>query len=518
MHHHHVQIQYAYLSSMLKVLSAAQVKIIDKMTIEQEPVTSLDLMERAARAFTDWFCTHYSDAEPVTIICGTGNNGGDGLAVARLLALQRFPVRVIHCDIGNHSTPDFTENLKRLKRIEPVVPLIEIQAGDPLPQLSGILIDAIFGSGLNREVSGYWGELLAHINASGCPAISIDIPSGLFADKPSPGQVIRAQRTFSFELPKLAFMIPENSDYTGAWATGPIGLLPEAIEQAFSPYFLLQKSDISSRILTRRRFDHKGKFGHALLIAGKKGSIGAGVLAAQAALRCGVGLLTTHLPGAGYSVMQSSLPEAMVSTDLHEEHLTHIPDVDPFTAVGCGCGIGTSSESASALQVLLASRESRLVLDADALNLIAANNLHKIIPRHSILTPHLKEFERLFGESNDHFARLELLRKVSEEHQVYIILKGAHTAIGTPEGECFFNQTGNPGMATAGSGDVLTGMLTGLLARGYSPIDAAIIGVWLHGAAGDLAAEQFGMESMIASDIISFIPGAYKQLERYGQS
>jgi NAD(P)H-hydrate epimerase len=376
-----------------------------------------------------------------------------------------------------------------------------------------LVIDALFGSGLSRPLEGAFTEWAKSINTLQNIVVSIDIPSGLFADLPTPGIAVEADFTLSFQVPKRAFLIPENQHFVGEWIVLPIGLIPEYQADIASTWNVLTEQEVAVRVKTRRKFDHKGMFGHALLIAGSYGKAGAAVLASRAALHTGAGLVTTHVPGLLNPIMQTSIPEVMVETDSHQQFFTQEIEPAPYSAIGVGCGIGVHPDTAEALRSLLHHTRHPLVIDADAINIIAQNkDLLNSLPPHTILTPHFKEFERLFGESTDHFDRLDKLQSAAVTHHITIVLKGAHTAIATPEGMLYFNTTGNPGMATAGSGDVLTGMITGLLAQGYRPVDAAILGVYLHGLAGDLAAEKEGYEAMIASDIIAQLGSAFSYL------
>ncbi|MBK6949884.1 MAG: NAD(P)H-hydrate dehydratase [Haliscomenobacter sp.] len=498
----------------MKILLSPQIREADQYTIRQEPIASIDLMERAAAAFVQWFERRFSDTSTgVTIVCGTGNNGGDGLAIARLLCQRFYPVNVILLQIAETLSPDCQVNLQRLPPRE-AIPVRVLGAGDPLPALpeTAILVDAIFGSGLNRPVEGYWAACIEALSNHPGVRISVDLPSGLFADTHSSGAVFRADFTCSFELPKLAFFMPENAPFVGEWEVVPIGLDQSFINQAETPYFYTRKEDVQPLLKRRARFAHKGQFGHALLFCGSYGMMGAAILSSRACLRSGVGLLTVHTPQCGYSILQSTVPEAMAHPDRHELHWTENPSLQGFDAVGAGCGIGKQAATLEALRNLLRQASQPLVLDADALNLIAANSLIPLVPKGSILTPHPKEFERMFGPSSNDFERLALLREQAVNLGCVIALKGAFTEVCSPEGEVWFNGSGNPGMATAGSGDVLTGILTGLLAQGYPAWEAARLGVFLHGLAGDLAAERLGHNALLAGDLVDHLGYAFQNL------
>ena len=498
----------------MKILSASQIRELDQFTIQQEPIKSIDLMERAAQTFVQWFVGLFPDTDrPIHIYCGPGNNGGDGFAIARMLYQRFYPVEVFLCQISPHLSRDCAENLERLPR-DQAIPMTRISKDKvfPLDDQKAILIDALFGSGLNRSLEGYWAELIEQLNTAYPTRVAIDLPSGVFADQSTTGVSIRAHYTFSFELPKFAFLFPENNHRVGSWAFRSIGLATAFIEKCACNNFYMTLDFIRQLYRSRGKYDHKGTFGHALLIVGKYGSMGAGILASHAALRSGVGLLTIHVPKSAVEILQISIPEAMVNVDPHPHFFTNVPELDKYASIGIGCGLGTQMESRKALVDLLKKTKQPMVLDADALNIIALEKCHHLIPANSILTPHPKEFERLFGSSKNDFDRNDLQRKMASKHQCYLILKGAHTCIADPEGNCYFNSTGNPGMATAGSGDVLTGILTALLAQGYAPHAAVLLGVFLHGKAGDFAAEQQSQEAMIASDIIQQLGAAFKQI------
>lgn len=499
----------------MKIFSAAQIRAWDQYTIQNEPISSYDLMERASTKFVEWFIAEYPNTDqPIYIFCGSGNNGGDGLAVARLLHQVFYQPTVFQCSIGTRSE-DCEKNYQRLKVLK-TIELQTIQKEDPFPKLThqNLVIDAIFGSGLNRPVQGYWAGLIEHINVNSGETIALDIPSGLFSDTTSQGQVtILAKATLSFEKPKLSFFFPENHKAVGNWAFTSIGLHATYDQETQSRYHLITETGIKSRIRPRNKYDHKGTYGHALLVVGSYGKIGAGVLAAKACLRTGVGLLTVNAPKCGYEILQSQVPEAMVVADPQEDFWSKVPKLDHYKAIGIGCGLGQEKPSLEALEEVLKTTESPIVLDADALNIIAQNpHWLSEIPPNSILTPHPKEFQRLFGETRNDFERLELLSSKAVEHELILLLKGAHTVIALPNGECHFNNTGNPGMATGGSGDVLTGMITSLLAQGYSSVDATIVGVHLHGKAGDLAAEDFSENALLPSDLILYIGKVFKSL------
>jgi hydroxyethylthiazole kinase-like uncharacterized protein yjeF len=505
----------------MKLFRNDQIKQIDESTIKGEPITSIDLMERAAGQLLRWYLTKFDRSCRVYIFVGPGNNGGDGLALSRMLASNRYDTEVHYVDFTEKTSGDWKINLARLKT-ETNVAVNYLTVVGQLPVISSrdIIIDAIFGTGLTRPVEGLAGEVIKYINRSDATVISIDIPSGLFCEDNTLNNyeyVISADYTLSFHFPKLSFMFAENAYYLGEWVVLPIGLDDNAIRNTFSPYKLLENSSVERLLKTRKKFDHKGTFGHGLLFSGSIGKMGAAVLGARAALRTGLGLITCHVPVSGVIIVQSAVPEAMVQPDRNERHISEIANTDAFTAVGIGPGIGTEPECQRVLHRLLEESRKPVVIDADALNILSLNKEWlSLIPEGAILTPHPKEFERLAGESENSFHRLNKQIEFSKEHKCIIVLKGAHTSVSTPEGNVFFNSTGNPGMATAGSGDVLTGIILSLLAQDYSPENAAITGVYLHGMAGDIAAEESCFESIIATDIINCIGKAFNRIRGTG--
>jgi len=501
----------------MKILQSKQVQEVDAYTIENEPILSINLMERAAGQCRQWIRDHIEITDKVNIFIGPGNNGGDGLAIARQLADNNYEVFVFLVKITDKLSPDAQRNLKRLE-MNQQVPVTTIASGEDFPVLpkGQIVIDGLFGSGLSRPLEGFPAQVVKYLNSLDAIRIAIDIPSGLFGEDNSEntGSIFKAHYTLTFQFPSLSFFYPENEDYVGQWNVLPIGLSSQKIQQLDSPYQLVTKDFIKNHLITRKRFAHKGNYGHTLLICGGYGKMGAAVMAAQAALRTGAGLVTVHLPKIGYQIMQTSSPEIMISLDPSDELFTQIPEINQFSVIGTGPGIGTHDDTRHALKKLLEESESPLVLDADALNIISEEReFLTLLPKNSILTPHPKEFERLAGKAGDHYTRLQKQIEFSKTHRVIVVLKGGNTSVTTPEGSCFFNITGNPGMATAGSGDVLTGMITSLFGQGYQPWLAAIIGVYLHGLSGDLASEQGGMEALTATDLIRHIGNAFNCIQ-----
>lgn len=500
---------------MLPILSSEQIHQLDQFTIDQEKISSIELMERACQAFVDWYVQRHNQTKRIAIVCGTGNNGGDGLGIARLLKEHHYRVHVFVIDGKGKRSADFLTNLDKAKGTLQVTEIIESLPNNFLNGFD-VLIDALFGSGLSRSLDGIYANAVEEMNQSKTTKIAVDIPSGLMADQVSTGAIFKADRTVSFQLPKLAFLLPHNNQYVGEWSLVDIGLTSSFYKQIDVPYFLTTKKSVKNLLHVRKRFSHKGNYGHALLIAGSYGKMGAAILSARAALRSGLGLLTVHVPASGNQLLQMSAPEAMTSVDQTEKYFTALPADLNFNAIGIGPGIGQANETVVGFEkLLLSGYKAPIVLDADALNILSQNpSLLRQIPANSILTPHPKEFERLVGAWKDDFNRLQKQIDFSKRINCVIILKGAFTSISLPNGKVYFNPTGNPGMATGGSGDVLTGILTGLLAQGYSAEHTAILGVYLHGFAGDLAAQELGMNSLIASDLIDFLAQAFIKLQK----
>lgn len=498
---------------MKKILSAAQIREADKFTIEHEPISSLDLMERAAKSFSKTYCKYFPASRPVKIFCGPGNNGGDGLAIARLLDKKKYDVQVYILASAKKFSPDFISNEEKLKR-KNRVPLHYISDGNfPAIQQRDIIIDALFGTGLSKPLSGIAEALVKFINEHKSITIAVDIPSGMFADAPTHGTAIQADFTFTFELPKLGFMFEENYEFVGSWKTIDIGLDETFISEIQSQQFLLQQKDVRKILRPRKKFDHKGKFGHALIVAGSAGKMGAAMLCAAACLKSGAGLVTAHIPRIGNNILQTGLPDVMLTLDDHENIITKIPSTEKFTTIGIGSGIGIETLTQQAFINLLSRYRKPMVIDADAINILSLNKSWlEYVPQQSILTPHPKEFERLFGKSANSFERLQKLKEASAKHKLIIVLKGAYTCVANPDGNIFFNPTGNPGMAKGGSGDVLTGMITAFLSQGYPPEQSAVMGVYLHGLAGNLALKNKTNYNITASDQVTHIAHAFKKV------
>ncbi|MFN9710818.1 MAG: NAD(P)H-hydrate dehydratase [Bacteroidota bacterium] len=499
----------------MKIFSTEQIRAWDAYTIEHEPISSLDLMERASAACVEWIRSGGFEKRKFHIFCVKGNTGGDGLAIARMLLQYKYDVEVYILEQGAVGTPDFQVNLQRLHKCTQSIHFLQTEIAFPKLTEGDVVIDALFGIGLFRPVEGLAAALINHINISAVFVISIDLPSGMYADISAKGNdMIKAHHTLSFQCWKLALLMEENAPFLGVVHILPIGLDPAYERDTLVNAQMITGDLLTPLLLKRSPFSYKGDYGHALIIAGSKGKIGAAVLAARSSMRSGAGLLTVHVPECGYQILQIAIPEAMVSVDQHPDIFSVLPqNLSNYSAIGVGPGLGMQDPTSDVLLSLLKIIKQPMVLDADALNVIAQKGTkHCAIPPQSMLTPHPGEFERLFGKTSNHFERMKLALQKAADLNCIIIIKSKFTLVALPNGNAWFNPTGNPGMAKAGSGDVLTGILTGLLARGYQPELAALLGVYLHGYAGDLAVSQLGFESALADDITSNLPFAFSAL------
>lgn len=502
----------------MKILSVDKIREADLFTIRNEPIADIDLMERAATELFEWMVAKTDPEKEIRIFCGMGNNGGDGFALARMLAYAGFKTEVILVRHSEKMSLICEANYEKILKITSVN-LTELKKGDTIPDLSNeaVVVDAIFGSGLTKPVKGFVAQIIDHINDSKAVVISVDVPSGFFCDATNTvnkGSIVKADYTLTFQFPKVGFLFPENDQYVGEWEVLPIGLHPDFIEKVKVKSHLLISADLRQIIKHRTKFSHKGTYGHGLLIAGSYGKMGAAVLAASAGLKAGAGLITAHIPKKGYTIIQTAVPAAMVSIDTSKKVFSDLPYLANYNAIAVGPGIGLHEKTQSALKLLIQDAGMPLIIDADAINILAENKTWiSFIPKNSIFTPHPKEFERLVCKTDDDFERNEKQREFSVKFQSYVILKGAHTAITSPEGTCYFNSTGNPGMATGGSGDVLTGILLGLKAQGYTSLETCLLGVYLHGLAGDIAAEKWGYEALTAGNITHNLGKAFQKIQ-----
>ena len=503
----------------MKIFTSAQIRELDNYTIEHEPIKSIDLMERAAKALTRAITEQWPASVPVVAFAGPGNNGGDALAVSRMLIEQGYRVQVFLFNTSGHLTADCAENKKRLvenKRTKDMLVEVTEQFDPPVLEKGTLVVDGLFGSGINKPLAGGFASLVKYINSSPAQVVSIDMPSGLMTEDNTYNvrhNIIRADMTLTIGQKKLSMLFAENQPLIGQLRVLDIGLSKEGIEKIDLQYTMLEADDIRPLLLPRDPFAHKGTMGNALLIAGSYGMAGAAILATEACLRSGAGKVTCHSPRKNVAIMQTAVPEAVLQIDREETTFSEAVDTEDFQAVGIGPGLGTTEQTAIAVISQLRRTQCPLVADADAINVLASHRAWmQQLPKEIILTPHPREFDRLEGHSADSFERLLKARDLSQRLQAYVILKGHLTALCCPDGHVVFNSTGNAGMATAGSGDVLTGILTGLLARGYSRRTACVVGMYLHGLAGDIAAREVGEESLIARDIIRCLPKAFLKL------
>lgn len=504
----------------MKIFSAQDLHKIDQNTTEQEPVSSLDLMERAASAVVYEIISRFPRNKHVCIFAGPGNNGGDALAIARLLSVEGYNTQTYLFKTSSKLSDECQANYDRFKSEFPNAFIDEVVKTFRPPHLTAdtLVIDGLFGSGLNKPLSGGFTSLVEYINDSEAYVISIDIPSGLMCDwvqKTDARHIIRAHITYTFQYPKLAFFFRENAPYVGKWQILDIGLKPDPVTESASRYYCVESCDVVNLLRPRDRHADKFTFGHGLIIGGRYGMVGATVLAAKAAMRSGIGLTTVHAPRCANVILQTSVPEALFEPDSDDLVCSETTINSRYSAMGIGPGLGHGSKQTSFLRNLIVEGiKLPTVFDADALHIISRHkDLLDLLPTNSIITPHKGEFERLFEcviDTDSH--RLQQAIAMSNHYNIIIVLKGAHTAVVSPKGEVYINTTGNNGMATAGSGDVLAGIITSFLAQGYEPLKAAILAVYLHGQAGDLAANECSEEAITAQDIISHLGKAFKKL------
>ncbi len=500
----------------MKIFSKEQIYAGDKLTAERQNITSTELMERAGTQIFNWMHRRMQGAQvPIHVFCGIGNNGGDGLVLARHLVTHGYNVHTYVINCSDKRSKDFLVNYDRIKNVTKKWPTL-LKCSNDFPEIhpNDIIVDAVFGIGLNRPIDDWVKELFQHFKATKAFTLSIDIPSGLYTDKAveDPDAVVYAGFTLSFASPKLVFFLPETAKYTVQWEILDIGLDPEYLYTTETEAQLIGKHEVLPNYIPRDKFSHKGQFGHALIIGGSYGKIGAVTLTSRAALSVGAGLVSAYVPKCGYVPLQASFPEAMVITDKDEAQITSINfEIEP-TVVSFGIGAGTEIKTIAAFEAFLKTNKAPLVIDADGLNILAKKKaLLKLLPELTILTPHPKELERLVGSWKDDFEKLKKAKAFAKKYKVILVVKGANTITVFNE-KLFVNTTGNPGLATAGSGDVLTGIITGLIAQGYHPSVAAIFGVYLHGKSADIAIEDFGYQSLIASHVIDYLGEAFIDL------
>jgi NAD(P)H-hydrate epimerase len=472
---------------MLPLLTSAQIRQADAYTIANEPVTSVDLMERASKAFVGWFIDQFPDKkQSISVYCGTGNNGGDGLAIARLLNKHQYKnLDVKVARFSNNTSDDFNVNLQRLKQTG--ISVTEINKGGDLPpEDSTIIIDALLGSGLNKALTDDYERLVKYINGLSKTVVAVDVPTGFFSEgEILPGTTaIKADLVITFQQPKINFLLPESAPYINGWEVVDIGINEQYVQLLNSPYLFTEAKDISKMLKSRHRFSNKGTYGHALIIAGQAKTMGAALLCSSACVHAGAGLTTACVPESGLIALNTYLPEIMAI--IRDDH--NMPDIewDKFNSIAIGPGLGKGKDALALLSAIINNYKKPVVVDADALNLLGEHeNFLQHLPAGSILTPHMKEFDRIFGEHKSWWHRLQTGMAQAQKLNLFIVLKNDYTITMTPDGEAYFNPTGNAAMATGGMGDVLTGVIAALLAQKYTPLQACLIGTYVHGKAGD---------------------------------
>lgn len=501
----------------MNIYSPNQLQDIDNATCQSQGINSLELMERAASAVSCEIIARFMPRQRFVVIAGPGNNGGDALAVARQLIEQGYSkVEIFLFNVKEKLSHDCDEMRKKLIAMEGV-DFTEVTKEFSPPYISekDVVIDGLFGAGLKHPLVGGFQALASLINESGAYVISIDMPSGLFCDWNhglSNRSIIHANLTLTFQFPKLSFFFEENAQVLGEWKVLDIDLDEKKIKETPTEFKLVEGYMVRSHLKDRFPFTGKRDYGSVMLMSGSKGMMGAAVLCARAAIKSGAGIVTVHSASSGCPVLQTAVPEVLFEPDRNENFITDMKLHHTHQAVGAGPGIGTHTQTLEALELLIKNTTAPLVLDADALNCIVQRPaMLSMLPPGTIITPHIGEFDRLFGE---HLSDEERLRKaidMAKFYNIIIVLKGHYTACVRPTGKVFFNSTGNPGMATAGAGDVLTGVISSFIAQGLRPEIAATIGVYIHGLAGDIAAEEIGEWGVTASDIANNLGKAIKQ-------
>lgn len=506
----------------LSIYTTAQIRQLDADTIQLEGIPSFELMERAALGLFERIKLRITPDKSILVLAGPGNNGGDALVLSRLMLEAGFRLRCILLNGNKALSHDCALNAEKLQTLFPSSFVLKAAPEDLEQEApTDYLIDGLFGSGLNKALEGGFARIVHWLNKQKAVRISIDLPSGLYGEDNrtnKPENIVRADLVLGIQFPRLAFLLPENENYIAEWELSPLSFRPDALAGHSTKFFLVEHSDIKALLRNRTKFSHKGHYGQGLLIAGSAGMSGAAILAGRAALRAGLGLLNIRVPSAIYTCVQTAIPEAMVSSyPLPEDLISSRENQDwaRFSAIAIGPGLGTGQSQTKIMRALLKDTKNPLVIDADGLNMLAAEpSLVKLLPSESILSPHPKEFDRLAGPSACGYERLEKARAFAQKHRIYLILKGHYTCSIFPDGSCHFNNSGNPGMATAGSGDVLCGILLSLLAQGYSPAQTCLLGAYLHGLSGDLALKEQSEESLIAGDLIQYLGEAFKHSKR----
>lgn len=500
----------------MKILSVEETYKADQTTVEKQEITSTELMERAGGQLFNWLDIRLQKSQvPIHIFCGIGDNGGDGLVVGRLLLETGYNVKMYVVNCSDKRSKNFLVNYDRIKNVSKVWPTL-MKGKDDFPKIydEDIVVDAIFGIGLNRCPGGWVKDLLLYLNNLKAFKLAIDIPSGLYAHEPLDDKeaVLQADHTLTFQFPKLSFFLPETAPFVSNFDVLDIGLDEAFIHDAEPLAQLISKDEAKNFYKARDKFGYKNTYGHTAIIGGSYGKIGSIVLATSAAFRIGAGMLTAMVPKCGYDILQTTIPEAMVITDSNKEIITDIQlDFEP-DAIAIGMGMGKDKAIVDGLIKFFKNVKAPLVIDADALNMLSENpDLLKLLPKNSILTPHPGELKRLIGKWTNDYEKIEKAKAFSRKHEAVLLIKGAYTLVISGD-KLYINTSGNPGMGTAGSGDTLSGVIAGLVSQGYDHLLASLFGVYLHGSAGDIAANQLGYEAVMAGDIINNLSEAYIEL------
>jgi hydroxyethylthiazole kinase-like uncharacterized protein yjeF len=532
----------------MKVVTAEEMREIDRETIERRGIPGVVLMERAGLAVVSKIKEIFG-RKKVIVVSGGGNNGGDGLVVARNLHNEGWDVRVFLTskpeDLKGDASLQYKAAVKFGVDVQPIKELLDNYSS--IFSRHSIIVDAILGTGLSKNVTGTLSEVIGLLNKSNVPVISVDIPSGISSDNGQVmGEAVKAEYTVTFGLPKRGHLLYPGAEYSGKLFIEDIGF-PEKLLRSEKFYVeLLQKNDVTTLIPERRRYSHKGDYGHVLVVAGSRGKTGAALMAARACLRSGAGLVTIGVPESLSGIFQSRVTEEMTlilpdkgngtlsgkASNLILDFLNESADV-----LAIGPGIGVSTETRKLMNILIKNSSTPMIIDADGINSIKGErDVFLKAKAPIILTPHPGEMSRLLQQSavsgqqsalpplspprgginvtiqDIEKDRINTAISFARETGTYIVLKGVPTIIAAPDGRAFINSTGNPGMATGGTGDVLTGMISGFLSQGVNPLHASILGVYMHGLAGDIAASEKGQYPMIATDIIDKIPSAFFSL------
>lgn len=513
------------------LVTAQEMRELDRLTIEEYGTPGHVLMERAGAGATDALLHTFPQAREtaVLVFAGKGNNGGDGFVMARLLKKQGVKCEVILAAPKKEITGDALRNLNAFAKVHGKITEITDSAQLDVVQnklrRSGLIVDALLGTGLNAPVRGLIASLIELINMSGLPVMAVDIPSGLDADRGEPlGTAVQAELTVTFGYPKRGQVGEPGASYVGQLAVVDIGIAAEAIAMVRPRVELLTAEEVGLLVRSRRHAAHKGDFGHLLVLAGARGKSGAALLCGGSALRVGTGLVTLGGPSSLNAVFSSVLIEAMTiplpelpdgSFCLDENAMSQA--VQGKTAIAYGPGVGVSADTIGLTRWLLRQSKVPMVIDADGLNCVATDvDMLRNAQSPLVLTPHPGEMARLLKATNAEIQahRLDVARSFATEHKCHLVLKGANTVIAAPDGRAWINSSGNPGMASGGMGDVLTGIIGGLLAQGYPPEEACCLGVFLHGYAGDMATEEKGEAGILARDLIERLPSGLRALRQ----